>query len=539
MTGALLALAALPAGSSAQTISDVSIIPRPASITLGRGAFALTRRTVIWTDPADTGVARRFARELAPATGVHLTVKSGSPRGSGAIAFVPAADGDTTLGGEGYRLDVTPSGVTITSATPAGAFYATRTILQLLPPEVFQRTLVRHVAWRMPAVSIEDRPQFRWRGMHLDVARHFMPKAFVEKYIDLLALHKMNVFHWHLTDDQGWRIQIKRYPRLTTVGAWRRETVVGKPQEDTTKNVYDHRRYGGYYTQADIRQVVAYARHRFVTIVPEIEMPGHSQAAIAAYPSLGNFDDTTIRPWTSWGVTPHILNPSDTTIAFMENVLTEVMALFPGPYIHTGGDEAIKPEWKASPRAQERIKAVGLKNEDELQGWFTGRIGAFLRAHGRRLVGWDEILEGNISPDAVVMVWRDPKVALAAAQAGHDVVMTPGSYTYFDHYQSLNHDAEPLAIGGYLPLDSVYAFEPDPAGRISAEGSHMLGAQGQVWTEYLPTPKAVEYMAFPRECALAEVLWTPTSEKSFSDFMARLPKHLERLRALGINYRRP
>jgi hexosaminidase len=365
-----------------------------------------------------------------------------------------------------------------------------------------------------------------------------MPKEFVKKYIDLLALHKMNSFHWHLTDDQGWRVEIKKYPRLTQVGAWRSQTIVGHVTNDSTTWVYDRKPHGGFYTQDDIREIVAYARERFVRIVPEIEMPGHAQAAIAAYPSLGNFGDT-VTVWGSWGVSPYILNPSDTTIAFMRDVLTEVMALFPGEFIHVGGDEAIKPQWKTSRRAQELMQTLGLRTEDELQSWFIGKMDEFITSKGRRMVGWDEILEGGLAPNAVVMSWRGTQGGLAAARAGHDVVMTPGSHTYFDHYQSRNIDAEPLAIGGFLPLDTAYAYDPVPAELEPQFVKHILGTQGQIWTEYLETPKAVEYMAFPRVAALAEVLWTPKALKNFADFSARLGPHFDRLQALDVNFRRP
>ena len=446
-----------------------------------------------------------------------------------------------TLGAEGYRLEVRPSGVRIVASAEAGAFYATETIRQLLPADIYRSAAPSRAgaAWTIPALSIVDRPRFAWRGMHLDVARHFMPKEFVKKYIDLLAMHKMNRFHWHLTDDQGWRLEIKKYPRLTEIGAWRDSTIVGHQPDarDTASAPFDHKRAGGFYTQADVREIVAYAADRFVTVVPEIEMPGHSQAAIAAYPSLGNFGDT-IKPWTMWGVSHYILNPSDTTIAFMEDVLTEVMDLFPGPYIHTGGDEAPKDQWKVSPRAQARMRELGLANENALQSWLTRQIDAFLTAHGRRLVGWDEILDGgDLASGAVVMSWRGTAGGLAAARAGHDVVMTPGDHTYFDQYQSRSTAGEPLAIGGFLPLDSVYAYQPIPPGLEPAFASHILGAQGQVWTEYIAGPKDVEYMAFPRACALAEVLWTGPAAAPFSDFARRLSTHTARLAALDVNYR--
>lgn len=512
-----------------------AIIPRPAHLVAGKGEFTLTRRTVIVADRADSAVAQRFARALAAPTGYTLAVRTGSGGSGSRIVFRRAAARDTTLGPEGYRLEVRPGVVTITSSAPAGAFYATQSLRQLFPAAVYRAAPLPNMKFTAPAVTIVDRPRFAYRGMHLDVSRHFMPKEFVKKYIDLLAMHKMNMFHWHLTDDQGWRIEIRKYPRLTQIGGWRDSTIMGHQPQDTTLAVWDHRRQGGFYSQDDVREIVAYASERFVTIVPEIEMPGHSQAAIAAYPSLGNLGDT-IRPWTMWGVSHYILNPSDTTIAFMQDVLTEVMSLFPGKFIHVGGDEAPKDQWKASPRAQERIRALGLKDENALQGWFTAQMAAFLERHGRRLVGWDEILEGGVAPNAVVMSWRGINGGIIAARSGHDAIMTPGGYTYFDHYQA-PPDSEPLAIGGFLPMDSVYLYEPVPPQLEPAFAKHILGAQGQVWTEYLEGPKNVEYMAFPREAALAEVLWTPRDRRDLADFRQRLAQHLARLNALDVNYR--
>jgi hexosaminidase len=374
--------------------------------------------------------------------------------------------------------------------------------------------------------------------MHLDVSRHFMPKEFVKKYIDLLALHKLNTFHWHLTDDQGWRLEIKKYPRLTSVGAWRNATLVGKPNRDSTRESYDGKLHGGFYTQDDAREIVAYAKERFVRVVPEIEMPGHAQAAIAAYPHLGNLGDT-VPVWTRWGVTPYIFNPSDTTIAFLKDVLTEVLGIFPGEYIHIGGDEAIKPQWDSSARAQARMKELGLKDSHELQSWFIKQMDSFLTSKGRRLVGWDEILEGGLADNAVVMSWRGITGGLAAARASHDVVMTPQKPTYFDHYQSRNTAGEPLAIGGFNPLDSVYAYEPIPPELEPQFAKHILGAQAQIWTEYIEGPKNVEFMAFPRAAALAEALWTAPARKNFADFSRRLEPHLERLQALDVKFRRP
>ena len=364
-----------------------------------------------------------------------------------------------------------------------------------------------------------------------------MPKEFVKKYIDLLALQKMNTFHWHLTEDQGWRIEIRKYPRLTAVGGWRTQTIVGhQPDGDSTTWQYDRQRHGGYYTQDDIREIVAYARDRFVTIVPEIEMPGHALAAIAAYPQLG----VTGQPadvGTRWGVYANILNAEESTIGFMQDVLTEVLEIFPGRFIHIGGDEADKALWKTSPRIQERIRELGLKDEHELQSWFIRRMDAFLTKQGRRLIGWDEILEGGLAPGATVMSWRGTQGGIDAARAGHDVVMAPTSNTYLDYYQSRNTEGEPLAIGGFLPIEAVYAFEPVPADLEPQFRSHILGAQAQLWTEYMPGPKQVEYMAFPRLTALAEVLWTRPERKDYRDFLHRLDAHLQRLSVLDVAFR--
>ncbi|HLB82461.1 MAG TPA: beta-N-acetylhexosaminidase [Gemmatimonadales bacterium] len=516
--------------------STPAIIPRPAHIARASGAFTLTAATVITTDRATRRLGELLGDYLFPATGFRLTVRTGgAPAGAPAIS-IRLDSALARFGDEGYRLDVRPTGIAIRAYGPAGAFYALQTLRQLLPPEIFRQATVTGVAWVVPAVAIQDAPRFAWRGIHLDAARHFMPKEFVKKLIDLAALHKLNRFHWHLTDDQGWRLEIKQYPRLTQVGAWRRQTIIGRPDDDSTKWRFDAQPHGGFYTQDDVREIVAYARARFVTIVPEIEMPGHSQAAIAAYPELGNRGDT-LAVWTGWGVDENILNPGDATVRFYQNVLTEVMALFPGRWIHIGGDEAPKTQWKASPLAQARIRELGLKDEDELQSWFTRRMDEFLTAHGRTLVGWDEILQGGLAPNAVVMSWRGVDGGIIAARAGHDVVMAPGSHTYFDHYPTADTANEPLAIGGYLPLDTVYAYEPIPAALAASEAHHVLGAQGQVWTEYIPDPKRVEYMAFPRACALAEVLWTPREEKDYTDFQRRLAAHLARLTVLDVNYR--
>jgi hexosaminidase len=386
----------------------------------------------------------------------------------------------------------------------------------------------------IPAVEIDDAPRFPYRGILLDVARWFYPPQFLRKVIDLLALYKLNTLHLHLTDDQGWRLEIRKYPRLTQIGAWRRETMVGQhfdPYEG------DARPHGGFYTQVEIRDLVAYAAAHGITIIPEIEMPGHAQAALAAYPELscsgGPFEVST-----RWGVHQDIFCPSERTFGFLEDVLLEVMQLFPSRYIHIGGDEVPKDQWKASPIAQEVIRREGLANEEELQSYFIRRIEAFLLAHNRRLIGWDEILEGGLAPEATVMSWRGMAGGIAAARQGHDVIMTPTDYAYFDYYQG-DPAGEPLAIGGFVPLDTVYAFEPLPPALTLDQAKHVLGGQGSLWTEYIPTPAQAEYMFLPRLLALSEVLWSPRDARSWGEFVARLPAHFARLDALGVRYRVP
>jgi hexosaminidase len=388
--------------------------------------------------------------------------------------------------------------------------------------------------WSIPAVEISDAPRFRYRGILLDVARYYFPPEFLFKLVDMLALYKFNVLQLHLTDDQGWRIEIKKYPRLTQVGAWRKESMIVR---DGEPYVGDGKPHGGFYTQEQLRDLVAYAAARHVTIVPEIEMPGHAGAALAAYPELsctgGPFEVST-----KWGVHEDIYCPSERTFAFLEDVLTEVMQVFPSEYIHVGGDEVPKTRWKASPIAQDVIRREGLKNEEELQSYFIKRIERFLHAHGRKLIGWDEILEGGIAPEATVMSWRGIQGGITAAQQGHDVIMSPTDYAYLDAYQG-DPETEPRAIGGYLPLDTVYAWEPVPNALTPAEASHILGGQGNLWTEHVPTWTHAEYMLFPRMLAMSEVLWSPKELRDWRSFLARVPAQLTRLDALGANYRVP
>lgn len=516
-------------------MSDIHIIPQPVSLSPADGVFLVTpaTRLVAVGDAAD--IAAYFRDMVAPATGFSLQIVSHRPDHGPVMEFRldPAL---ASLGSEGYVLSVSPSVVIARAMAAQGLRHAAQTLRQLLPAAAFDPAKVEGMAWAIPCVEIEDAPRFGWRGSMLDVARHFMPLPFIYKYLDLLAMHKMNVFHWHLTEDQGWRIEIKKYPRLTEVGAWRRETVVGHWRRDRDDMAYDGTPHGGFYSQEEARQVVAYAAARGITVVPEIEMPGHAQAAIAAYPELGN-TGRQLEVSTDWGIHHEVFNAEEGTIRFLQDVLDEVLAIFPSTFIHIGGDEVPKIQWQESPSAQARMKALGLKDEAALQSYITGRMDQFLALRGRRLLGWDEILEGGLAPGATVMSWRGEAGGIAAAKAGHDVVMAPNWWTYFDYYQSEDRSREPLAIGNYLPLEKAYAFEPVPTEIDAGQAGHVLGGQCQLWTEYMPKPANVEYMAFPRLCALAEAVWTPAGQKDYSGFLARLAPHLERLRAMGVRYR--
>jgi hexosaminidase len=512
----------------------ISIIPKPVTLREVKAEdFVLGSDTVIIADKALRAKARQLAQMLEPATGFDLQIKERALFSSSSI-ILKVDKSMSRVGDEGYRLVVWPKKITIAAQSETGLFYGFQTLRQLLPAQIFRQAKVSGVKWTVPAVDIEDYPRFEWRGLHLDVCRHFMPKEFVKKYIDLIALHKMNRFHWHLTEDQGWRIEIKKYPKLTEVGAWRDETLVGHYRDKPHK--FDGKRHGGFYTQDDVREIVAYAAERHVVVVPEIEMPGHAQAAIASYPELGNTGEQ-LKVMTIWGVNPNIFNANEGTILFMQDVLKEVLELFPSEFIHIGGDEAPKKQWEESADAQARIKELGLKDEHELQSYFVKRMDTFLAEKGRRLVGWDEILEGGLAPGATVMSWRGEKGGITAAKAGNDVVMAPTTYTYLDYYQA-EPEKEPLAIGGLLPLRNVYNYNPIPSELSIEDTKHVLGAQAQVWTEYIPGPKKAEYMAFPRACALSEVVWTPHEKKDYKDFVSRMKEHGQRLDILDVNYRK-
>jgi hexosaminidase len=508
------------------------VIPKPVSAQPRDGAFEITSEAVVTASGAAYGIANQLIDALAPALGRRLVI-SASPQALNCIALRIDPTGNGHPGG--YRLIIQPARVDLFASDASGLSHAIQTFRQLLPPQIFSPQRVSGIPWRIPCGTIEDQPAFSWRGMMLDCSRHFMPIDFLYKWIDLLALHKLNVFHWHLTDDQGWRIEIKKYPRLVEVGAWRKETLIGHALSKE-KRRFDGRPHGGFYSQGEIRKIVKYAADRSITIVPEIELPGHSQAAIAAYPHLGNTSEQ-IEPWTSWGVSPNILNVEESTIEFYQNVFAEVMELFPSPYLHVGGDEATKEQWKGSPRVQTRMRELGLQNEEELQSWFIRRMETFLNRHGRKLIGWDEILEGGVAPSALVMSWRGEEGGITAARAGQDVVMAPQKQVYFDHYQSGNTASEPLAIGGLTPVEQVYQYEPIPPQLDQKSSRHVLGAQGQLWTEYIPTPSHAEYMTFPRLCALSEVLWSHVPNRDLVHFLPRLKMHLQRLKLLNVNFR--
>ncbi len=520
-------------------LARYQLIPFPAHIEPKPDAFLLTGATTIAVSHLDDEELRSLADYgadlLRTMTGVNVAISDVEAGGDmdGTIALV-LSRGGPSVSPEAYHLAVTPASITISAAAHPGLFYGLQTLRQLLPSDGSHRSVPQGAAWAVPAVEITDQPRFQYRGMHLDVGRHFFPVPFIKNYIDLLAMYKMNTFHWHLTEDQGWRIEIKKYPRLTEVGGFRKETILEK---NFDPYIGDGIPYGGFYTQEEIREVVAHARARYVAVIPEIEMPGHSTAALAAYPEFacteGPFEVST-----KWGVHQDIYCPSEETFAFLQDVLTEVMDLFPSRYIHIGGDEAPKIRWQESQLAQDVIRREGLTDEHELQSYFIKRIEEFLLTNGRRLIGWDEILEGGLAPEATVMSWRGMRGGIEAAREGHDVIMTPTSHVYFDYYQG-DPENEPLAIGGYTPLERVYEFEPVPTELTAEEAEHVLGAQGNVWTEYMKTTDYVEYMVVPRLLALAEVVWSTTEMRYWDWFAARLQSHFRRLDDLDINYRIP
>jgi hexosaminidase len=543
LAGAATAALATALGPASALAGDspgpriANVIPAPAEVQPHTGVFALKQGASLWIpERADVRRDAEYLSGLVRAShGLSLRVHprtqraahaaSGEPR-DGGISFVLADRPGSSP--ESYELEVSPSGILLTAGDPRGLFYGAVTLWQLISAQPLQGGTVS-----VPALSIRDTPRFRWRGLMLDSARHFQSPAFILRYLDWMALHKLNVLGWHLTDDQGWRLEIKRYPRLTQVGAWRVpeghaaltdiDPATGKP-----------RLYGGFYTQDEVRRIVAYAAARNITIVPEIELPGHATAAIVAYPQLASTDHPPTEVPSDWGVFTNLYNPDEATFTFLERVLDEVMTLFPGQFVHTGGDEAVKDQWQASPRIQARMRALGVRDEAALQGYFTARLGKYLAAHGRRLIGWDEILEGGVSKDAAVMSWRGVDGAIAAAASGHDVVLSPAPTLYLDHRQGAGPD-EPPGVGPVITLEDVYRFNPLP-GSLAQDRQRVLGVQANLWTEHVRTEANTAYMTWPRAAALAEVGWSPPERMDWNAFMGRLGAEFGRYRLLGVHF---
>ena len=503
--------------------SNLPIIPYPKEVKLLSGNFMLSPETKIVVNSNTPKSEVEFLNNyLNKYYDIRLQVVQVIPKDNNYVQFeIP--DWEAGLK-ENYHLTIDEKHISILAEqNSAGNVYALQTLIQLLPNEKSQKLFI-------PCVKIKDSPRFEWRGMHLDVCRHFFPVSFIKKYIDMLAMYKMNTFHWHLTDDQGWRIEIKKYPKLTEIGAWRKGTMIG-PYSDQK---FDSIRYGGFYTQEQIKEVVAYAAKKHITIVPEIEMPGHSVAAISSYPWL-SCTGKQIDVERGWGVFEDVYCTKDSVFNFLQDVLDEVALLFPGKYIHIGGDESPKTRWKDCAQCQARIKSEHLKDEHELQSYFIKRIEKYLNSKGKQIIGWNEILEGGLAPNAAVMSWQGTEGGIAAAKQKHYAVMTPGSHCYFDHYQASPAD-EPLAFGGYTPLEKVYSYEPIPSELNKEEQHYILGAQANIWTEYILDEKQVEYMLMPRMMALSEVVWSPKENRNETDFLNRLQTHFLLLDKLGINY---
>lgn len=512
---------------------DLAIIPAPVSVKSLKGIFTFSEksRIILSEKSDDVKLAADFLALLVKnPTGVDLKIEEGK-KAAGNSVFMKIDSSITN--NEGYFLTVTKRKIIIRAKSAAGLFYAVQTLRQLMPVEVEKPNVVEGIRLTVPACEIIDEPRFTYRGMHLDVGRHMFPVEYIKRYIDVIALHKMNSFHWHLTEDQGWRIEIKKYPKLTEVGAFRKETLIGHGGKKPF--VFDGTPYGGFYTQEEIKEVIAYAKSRFVTVIPEIEMPGHALAALTAYPEL-SCTGGPFEVYTRWGVVEDVFCAGkEATFNFLQDVLAEVIDLFPSEYIHIGGDECPKARWEKCPLCQKRIKDEGLKDEHELQSYFIQRIEKFVRSKGRRIIGWDEILEGGLAPEATVMSWRGTAGGIQAAKQKHDVIMTPSRSVYLDYYQC-EPDGQPLAIGGYLPLERVYSYNPMPSELNAEEQKYILGVQGNLWTEYVPTPEHMEYMAFPRAFAIAELGWTPDRLKDFEDFLTRLEILKKRYDTIGINY---
>jgi hexosaminidase len=509
------------------------LIPLPEKIETHGDSFTIRSSTRILADSPSRETAEYLGAQLRKVTAFNLPISIEADPGQGRDAIIFTTRGaNQNLGAEGYQLNATSGRVIIRAGAAAGLFYGVQCLLQLLPPEVCGSKSPSNprLPWTMPGVVIEDRPRFPWRGFMLDVSRHFFSKTEVERVLDLMALHKLNTFHWHLTDDQGWRIEIKRYPLLTEAGAWRKHIGYGLDPKASAAYGVDGR-YGGYYTQKDVKEIVAYAAARHITVVPEIELPGHSSAALQAYPEFtcsGSLNPN--RPAEVYCA------GKEQTFEFLENVLAEVCDLFPGRYIHIGGDEVSKSYWKDCPQCQKRMQQEGLSKPEQVQAYFITRIAKFLATKDRVAIGWSEIQESKLPANVALMDWTGG--GPEAAAQGHPVVMTPNTYCYFDYYQSRDRAGEPPAAGAYLPQDKVYSFEPIPAELVGPSKTNILGAQANLWTEYIPSLKQAEYMMFPRLCALSEVVWSTQTTRNENDFMRRLKVHLLRLDQLGVNYRK-
>lgn len=528
--GCLLALAA--ACSSVQQSADYRVVPLPNEITPMEGkAFTLDNRVKILYPEGDADMQRNagfLAGYVLESTGKVLAVEAGAT-GSHAIVL---RLGLQTENPEAYLLEVNEDQVTITGSSAAGVFYGIQTLRKSLP-------VAKDAQVVLPPVRVNDAPRFAYRGMMLDVCRHFFSLDSVKRYIDMLALHNINRFHWHLTDDQGWRIEIKKYPQLTQIGSQRKETVIGR-----NSGKYDGIPYGGYYTQEEAREIVAYAKDRYITVIPEFEMPGHMQGVLAAFPELG----CTGGPydvWTQWGVSEDVICAgNDKSLELIKDVLAELIEIFPSEYIHVGGDECPKTRWEKCPKCQAKIRQLGLKDDKEhtaeqrLQSYIITEAEKFLNAHGRKIIGWDEILEGGVAPNATVMAWRGAGEGVKAAKMRHDVIMVPTTYFYFDYYQTNILDEEPLAIGGYVPIEKVYSFEPYQKELTAEENKHIIGLQANLWTEYITSFRHVEYMVLPRMAALSEIQWTQPQFKDYGDFLERMPKMFDIYDVYGYNYAR-
>ncbi|WP_030753312.1 beta-N-acetylhexosaminidase [Streptomyces griseus] len=517
-------------------MADTDLIPAPLTADHPGGLLPLGAGTALDAGPGTGPTARWLRSVLGAATGLPLP----DGTGPGAVRLRISPEAAAAHGPEGYRLSVTGDGVLLEGGGPAGLFWGAQTLRQLLGPDAYRRAPLPGRTWSLPHTEIADRPRFGWRGLLLDVSRHFTAKEDVLRLLDLMAAHKLNVFHFHLTDDQGWRIEIERYPRLTEAGSWRARSKRGH----RASPLWDDTPHGGFYTQDDIREIVAYAAERHITVVPEIDLPGHSQAAIAAYPWLGNTDvvDTAaLTVWDTWGVNPNVLAPTEEVLRFYEGVFEEVLGLFPSTFVHVGGDECPKDQWKESPAAQARIAELGVGDEDGLQSWFIRHFDRWLADRGRRLIGWDEILEGGLAEGAAVSSWRGYGGGITAAEAGHDVVMCPEQQVYLDHRQDGGED-EPVPIGFVRTLTDVYRFEPVPPGLSEEAARHVLGTQANVWTEVMENRDRVDYQVFPRLAAFAEVAWSALpapADRDTDGFLRRMETHYRRLDALGVAHRPP